>query len=82
MALLVVVAAAALLAACGGSVHLTSGRTVIATAAYLTKHIVDPDAMTVNGYLGDVMAEAIQGDQLASKPADVRALVAFIKSLK
>lgn len=66
----------------GSSVHLTSGRTVIATAAYLTKHIVDPDAMTVNGYLGDVMAEAIQGDQLASKPADVRALVAFIKSLK
>jgi cytochrome c oxidase subunit II len=64
------------------SVHLTSGRTVTATAAYLTKHIVDPDAMTVSGYPGDVMAEAIRGDQLGSKPADVRALVSFIKSLK
>jgi cytochrome c2 len=66
----------------GSRVHLTSGRTVIATAAYLTKHIVDPDAMTVSGYPGDVMAEAIQSDRLASKPADVRALVAFIEQLK
>jgi hypothetical protein len=38
--------------------------------------------MTVNGYPGEVMAEAIQGDHLASKPADVRALVAFIETLK
>jgi cytochrome c1 len=66
----------------GSRVHLTRGATVIATAAYLTKHIVDPDALTVRGYPGDVMAEAIQGDQLASKPADVRALVAFIEQLK
>jgi cytochrome c1 len=64
------------------TVHLTSGATVTATAAYLTKHIVDPDAMTVSGYPGDVMAEAIRGDELASKPADVRALVAFIERLK
>jgi cytochrome c1 len=66
----------------GSRVHLTSGRTVIATAAYLTKHIVDPDAMTVSGFPGGVMAEAIQSDALASKPADVRALVAFIEQLK
>lgn len=64
------------------SVHLTSGTTVTATAAYLTKHIVDPDAMTVTGYPGDVMAEAIRGDELASKPAAVRALVTFIESVK
>jgi cytochrome c oxidase subunit 2 len=63
-------------------VHLTSGRTVIADAAYLTKHIVDPNAMTVSDYPGAVMAEAIQGDNLPHKPADVRALVAFIESLK
>jgi cytochrome c oxidase subunit 2 len=63
-------------------VHLTNGRTIIATAAYLTEHIVDPDALTVSGFPGSVMAEAIQGDQLASKPADVRALVAFIEGLK
>ena len=55
---------------------------MIATAAYLTKHIVDPDAMTVSGFPGGVMAEAIQSDALASKPADVRALVAFIEQLK
>ena len=66
----------------GSRVHLTSGVTVVADAAYLTKHIVDPNAMTVSGYPGDVMAEAIQGDDLASKPADVRALVAFIESVK
>jgi cytochrome c oxidase subunit II len=63
-------------------VALSSGRTVTADAAYLTKHIVDPDAMTVSGFPGSVMAEAIQSDGLAHKPADVRALVALIKSLK
>lgn len=63
-------------------VHLTSGKTVLANAAYLTKHIVDPDAMTVSGFPGSVMAEAIQADHLARKPADVRALVAFIESVK
>jgi cytochrome c oxidase subunit 2 len=63
-------------------VHLTSGRTVVATAAYLTKHIVEPNAMTVSGYPGEVMAQAIEFDRLPSKPAYVRALVAFIESVK
>jgi cytochrome c oxidase subunit 2 len=63
-------------------VHLADGRTVIADAAYLTKHIVDPNALTVNDYPGGVMAEAIQADHLGRKPAYVRALVAFIESLK
>jgi hypothetical protein len=66
----------------GSRVSLTSGRTVTANVAYLTKHIVDPDAMTVRGFPGSVMAEAIQSDGLAHKPADVRALVALIKSLQ
>jgi cytochrome c2 len=66
----------------GSRVALTSGRTVTADVAYLTKHIVNPDAMTVRGFPGSVMAEAIQGDGLARKPADVRALVALIKSLR
>lgn len=63
-------------------VMLTTGRTVTADAAYLTEHIVDPDALTVRGFPGSVMAEAIRGDDLMDKPADVRALVALIKSLK
>jgi mono/diheme cytochrome c family protein len=66
----------------GGAVELSSGRTVTADVAYLTKHIVDPNAMTVRGFPGSVMAEAIQSDGLAGNPADVRALVALIKSLK
>jgi len=66
----------------GSRVHLASARTVIATAAYLTEHIVDPNAVTVSGYPGEVMAEAIAGDHLASKPSEVRALVAFIRSLR
>jgi cytochrome c oxidase subunit 2 len=63
-------------------VHLTSGKTIVATAAYLQKHIVDPNAMTVADFPGDVMAEAISGDDLAHRPAEVRALVAYIESLK
>jgi cytochrome c oxidase subunit 2 len=66
----------------GRRVRLASGRTVIATAAYLKEHILDPNALTVSGYPGDVMAEAIQGDDLGRKPAYVRALVAFIESVR
>jgi mono/diheme cytochrome c family protein len=64
------------------AVHLASGRTVIADGAYLTKHIVDPNALTVNGFPGDVMEEAIAADDLPHKPSYVRALVAFIESLR
>jgi cytochrome c2 len=65
----------------GSRVALTSGRTVTADSAYLTEHIVDPTALTVRGFPGSVMEEAIVGDGLANKPADVRALVALIESL-
>jgi cytochrome c oxidase subunit 2 len=63
-------------------VLLSSGRTIFAGGAYLTRHIVDPNAMTVHGYPGSVMADAISGDHLAAKPADVRALVALIESVR
>jgi hypothetical protein len=66
----------------GSRVTLTNGRTVTADTAYLTEHIVDPDAVTVRGFPGSVMAQAIRGDDLGDKPADVRALVALIKSLR
>lgn len=66
----------------GSQVKLSSGRAVTADNAYLTKHIVEPNALTVQGYPADVMAQAIETLDLKSKPADVRALVAFIRSLR
>lgn len=66
----------------GSTVHLANGRTVTADDAYLTKHIVEPNAMTVQGYPGEVMAEAIEPLDLKAHPADVKALVAFIDSLR
>jgi cytochrome c oxidase subunit 2 len=64
----------------GSRVLLTNGHTVTADAAYLTRHIVDPDALTVHGYPGSVMAQAIAAFHLARHPAEVRALVALIES--
>lgn len=66
----------------GSRVELTNGKTVVANAGYLTRHIVEPDAMTVQGYTRGVMAQAIESFDLKQKPADVRALVAFIQSLQ
>ncbi len=65
----------------GGRVMLESGQTITATNSYLTRHIVEPDAFTVRGYTGQIMAESIEQLDLKRKPADVRALVAFIDSL-
>lgn len=64
----------------GGAVTLDNGQTVTADDAYLARSIVDPDADIVKGYHGGIMGPAIAGHDLAHKPADVRALVAFIKS--
>jgi len=66
----------------GSQVKLSNGRTILANDAYLTKHIIEPDALTVQGYPAEVMAQAIQTLGLKTKPADVRALVAFIDSLR
>jgi cytochrome c2 len=65
----------------GSTVTLTTGQTVTADDAYLQESITSPDAQVVKGYQ-PIMAGAIGGFGLASKPDDVRALVAFIKSLK
>ncbi len=66
----------------GSSVALTTGQTVTADDAYLARSIEDPDAEIVKGYSAGVMSSAISAYGLAGKPADVKALVAFIKSQK
>ena len=43
---------------------------------------VDPDAQVVKGFQKGIMSSAIASFGLSSKPADVRALVAYIKSNK
>jgi mono/diheme cytochrome c family protein len=66
----------------GSRVRLSDGRTVAADNAYLARHIVEPNALTVQGYPGEVMAESIQSLDLQHKPADVAALVAFIDAAR
>ncbi len=66
----------------GSSVPLTTGQTVTADDAYLERSITAPDAQIVQGYHAGLMGPAISSFGLAGKPADVRALVAFIKSQK
>ncbi len=66
----------------GSTVTLSSGQTVTADDAYLERSIVDADVQIVKGYRAGVMPAAIASYRLDSKPADVRALVAFIKSHK
>jgi len=66
----------------GSSVALTTGASVQADDAYLTASIADPDADIVKGYSAGIMPPAIASFQLATKPDEVRALVAFIKSQK
>jgi cytochrome c oxidase subunit II len=64
----------------GRTVTLANGQTVTADDSYLERSITDPDAQVVKGYRAGVMSAAITGYDLPSKPGDVRALVAFIKS--
>ena len=64
----------------GSTVTLTSGQAVTADDAYLERSIADPDAEIVKGYRAGVMPAAISSYDLTAKPADIRALVAFIKS--
>jgi mono/diheme cytochrome c family protein len=66
----------------GSAVTLTNGQTVTADDAYLEHAISDPDAQIVKGYRAGVMPAAIASYNLTGKPADIRALVAFIKSHK
>jgi mono/diheme cytochrome c family protein len=66
----------------GSAVTLTSRKTVTADDAYLERSIADADAEIVKGYRAGVMSAAIGSYDLAAKPDDIRALVAFIKSRK
>jgi mono/diheme cytochrome c family protein len=64
----------------GGSVELSTGKSVTADDAYLARSITDPDAEVVKGYRPGIMSAAIKAFDLAAKPDDVKALVAFLKS--
>lgn len=66
----------------GATSTLSTGQTVTADDAYLERSITAPDAQIVKGYHPGIMGPAIAGHDLAAHPADVRALVAFIKSQK
>jgi mono/diheme cytochrome c family protein len=66
----------------GAGSTLTTGETVTADDAYLARAITDPDAQIVKGYHPGIMGPAIAGHDLAAHPADVRALIGFIKSQK
>ena len=66
----------------GGTSTLTTGQTVTVDDAYLERSITDPDAQVVKGYHQGIMAPAVAGFGLRAKPDDLRALVAFIKSVK
>jgi mono/diheme cytochrome c family protein len=66
----------------GGTSTLTTGQTVTVDDAYLERSITDPDAQVVKGYHQGIMAPVVAGLGLSAKPDELRALVAFIKSLK
>ena len=68
--------------AAGRTVELDDGTSLTADDAYLERSITDPDAQIVKGFNTGIMSAAIAGHDLAAHPADVRALVAFIKSQK
>jgi cytochrome c2 len=62
------------------SVTFTDGSTATADDAYLSRSITEPDAQIVKGYQPGIMSAAVAGYGLNGKPADVQALVAFLKT--
>jgi cytochrome c2 len=66
----------------GSKVTLTNGQTITADDAYLEQSIANPDAQVVKGYTAGAMSAAIASYNLSTKPDDIRALVAFMKSQK
>lgn len=64
----------------GSKVHLTSGKTVVATDSYLIGVITDPTTLMVEGYDATVMSEMISPGSIST--AEAKALVAYIKTLK
>jgi cytochrome c oxidase subunit 2 len=62
---------------------LDDGTTVLATEAYITESIAQPDAKTVRGFSKGVMLAAISANLPdIRQPNNLRALVEFVKSLK
>ncbi|UTI64322.1 cytochrome c [Paraconexibacter antarcticus] len=66
----------------GSRVQLADGTVTAASHHYLKVSISAPDAATVKGFPKGVMAGAIASYGLKAKPAEVRALVAYIASVK
>ena len=66
----------------GSTVALSTGESVQADDAYLTTAVTDADAQIVKGYSAGIMSAAVKGFDLAARPDDVKALVAFIKAQK
>ncbi len=64
----------------GARVKLSTGKTIVATDAYLLESIRDPDRKIVAGRPPHVMTTVIRRGQVSR--SDALALVAFIKSLK
>lgn len=63
----------------GHTVTLDDGTKVIADDAYLARSLTDADAQVVKGYRAGIMPAAVAPLHLDQRPADVAALVAFIK---
>ena len=67
----------------GSQVTLTNGTTVTADDAYLAGRLANPGAVTVAGYPRGTMTAALQPHRaMLSKPENVEAIIAYIKSLK
>jgi cytochrome c oxidase subunit 2 len=61
-------------------VELDDGTTVVADDAYLRESMLDPSAKTVKGFQRGLMETVIKPNTLSEE--EVRALVAYIQSLK
>jgi cytochrome c2 len=64
----------------GSKVELTDGKTVVANDAYLRQSIVSPDAQIVEGFSPGVMTSMIGPGTIP--PAQAKAIIAYIKTLK
>jgi hypothetical protein len=64
----------------GSNVHLTNGKTVVATDGYLIWAIINPDAEIVAGYSSGLMSSFIGPGGISL--AETKALVAYVKSVK
>jgi hypothetical protein len=61
-------------------VKLSTGKTVTADDAYLTRSIAAPDSQIVSGYAPGVMSSRVTPQRLTS--AQIAGLVAYVKTLK